>query len=245
MPQAMLQGRVVLVTGVSSGLGAHFCAVLKSQGAVVIGLSRRPPPQSLGIDLSLQADVSHADSVQSALDRVDTFLQGNPLYGLINNAGIAVTAPLHDTAPDDFARVVATNLGGVAHMTRAAVPLLRRAAGSVIVNIASVLGLRPLRDVSVYSATKAGVIQLTRSAAIELARDQIRVNALAPGYVRTDINTEVLDGPAGDALKKKTPLRRFALPNELNAPFLLLLDPGNSYMTGSTLVVDGGMSAGL
>jgi NAD(P)-dependent dehydrogenase (short-subunit alcohol dehydrogenase family) len=130
-------------------------------------------------------------------------------------------------------------------MTRAAVPLLRRAAGSVIVNIASVLGIRPLRDVSVYSATKAGVIQLTRSAAIELARDQIRVNALAPGYVRTDINTEVLDGPAGDALKKKTPLRRFAVPDELNAPFLLLLDPRNSYMTGSTLVVDGGMSAGL
>jgi NAD(P)-dependent dehydrogenase (short-subunit alcohol dehydrogenase family) len=245
MPQGMLQGRVVLVTGVSSGLGAHFCAVLKSHGAVVVGLSRRPSPERLDIDLHLQADVSNPASVQSALDAVDAFLKGAPLYGLINNAGIAVTAPLHETTPDDFGRVVDTNLGGVVHMTRAAVPLLRRAAGSVIVNIASVLGIRPLRDVSVYSATKAGVIQLTRSAAIELARDQIRVNALAPGYVRTDINTEVLDGPAGDALKKKTPLRRFAVPDELNAPFLLLLDPRNSYMTGSTLVVDGGMSAGL
>lgn len=245
MMKGVLQGRVILVTGISSGLGAHFCSVLRSEGAVVIGLARRPPPEGLDIDLALQADVSDAGSVKAAFDRVEAFLQERPLYGLINNAGIAVTAPLQQTRPEDFSRVLATNLGGVAHMTQAAAPFLQKAAGGVIVNIASVLGLRPLRDVSVYSATKAGVIQLTRSAAIELARDQIRVNALAPGYVRTDINAEVLDGPAGEALKKKTPLRRFAALHELNAPLLLLLDPRNSYMTGATLVVDGGMSAGL
>lgn len=268
MNTSTLSGKTILVTGASSGLGAHFCAYLKSQGARVIGLARRDLSGDPNIDLALQADVTNPQEVQRVIDAAF----GAPgsrevLYGLVNNAGIAVTAALHETAFEDEARVIATNLVGTTNMIRSLVPHLRAtalagipaadgkggavasgasaASGAVIVNIASVLGERPLKNVATYAATKAAVIQMTRSSALELARDQIRVNALAPGYVKTDINADVLSGPAGDALMKKTPLRRFAELAELDAPLHLLLDPTNSYMTGAVLLIDGGMSAGL
>ena len=117
--------------------------------------------------------------------------------------------------------------------------------GGVIVNIASVLGHRPLPHTGIYAASKAAIMQMTRSAAIELARDQIRVNALAPGYVMTDLNRDFLTSDAGIKLQKRTALHRFASPAELMPALLFLLDPANSYMTGETLTIDGGMSASL
>jgi len=240
-----LAGKTILVTGASSGLGEHFCSMLKSQGARVIGLARRPLPAS-SVDVAVQADITDSKSVHQALDQV----LGKPgsketIYGLVNNAGIAITAPLHETSPEEEQRVLLTNISGITTMTREIVPHLKAAGGGVIVNIASVLGIRPLKRAAIYSASKAAVIQMTRSSAIELVKDKIRVNALAPGYVRTALNADVMDGPAGEALLRKIPLGRSADLSELNAPLLCLLDPSNTYMTGAVLLVDGGMSAGL
>jgi NAD(P)-dependent dehydrogenase (short-subunit alcohol dehydrogenase family) len=243
---ALLVGKRIIVTGASSGLGAYFCSMLKAHGATVIGLARRDLSGHAAIDIAITADITDPNAVHAAVSRaLGPPGSGEPVYGLINNAGIAVTAALHETSPEDEQQVLLTNLSGITSMTRAVVPHLKAAGGGVIVNIASVLGIRPLKKVAIYSASKAAVIQMTYSGAIELAADNIRVNALAPGYVRTSMNAELLDGPAGAALRKKIPLGRFCQLQELDTPLLCLLDPANSYMTGSVLLVDGGMSAGL
>jgi NAD(P)-dependent dehydrogenase (short-subunit alcohol dehydrogenase family) len=163
----------------------------------------------------------------------------------VNNAGIAMTAAIHSSDEDEVRQLIDTNFLGSLWTIQAAVPALKAAGDGVIVNVASVLGHRPLPHTGIYAASKAAVMQITKAAAIELAREGIRVNALAPGYVITDLNREFLESEAGVKLQKRTALHRFATPEELMPALLFLLDPANSYMTGETLTIDGGMSSGL
>ena len=240
-----LHGKTIVVTGAARGLGALFCHAIADAGGTIIALGRDEAAlaamiaglSGTGHDLIL-ADVAKADAVSGGL-------ASRQFDGLVNNAGIAVTAALHSSAEGDVRRVIDTNFLGSLWTLQAAVTVLKAAGGGVIVNIASVLGHRPLPHTGIYAASKAAIMQMTRSAAIELARDHIRVNALAPGYVMTDLNRDFLTSDAGIKLQKRTALHRFASPAELMPALLFLLDPANSYMTGETLTIDGGMSASL
>ena len=240
-----LEGQTILVTGAGRGLGASFCRIVAEAGAQVLALGRQEAALSNTI-ASLPGsghDIVIADVADPAA--VNAGLTGKAYNAVINNAGIATTAALHNSAVDDAKHVINTNLLGNLWVLQASVPALAAAGGGVIVNIASVLGHRPLPQTGIYAASKAAVIQMTRSAALELARDNIRVNALAPGYIMTDLNRTFLQSEDGARLAKKVPMRRFAAAEELSAALIFLLDPQNSYMTGETLTIDGGMGAGL
>ena len=240
-----LEGQTILVTGAGRGLGASFCQIVAEAGAQVLAFGRQEAALRNTI-ASLPGsghDIVIADVTDPAA--VTAGLTGKAYNVVINNAGIATTAALHNSAVDDAKHVINTNLLGNLWVLQASVPALVAAGGGVIVNIASVLGRRPLPQTGIYAASKAAVIQMTRSAALELARDNIRVNALAPGYIMTDLNRTFLQSEDGARLAKKVPMRRFAAAEELSAALIFLLDPQNSYMTGETLTIDGGMGAGL
>ena len=240
-----LEGQTILVTGAGRGLGASFCQIVAEAGSQVLALGRQEAALRNTI-ASLPGsghDIVIADVTDPAA--VIAGLTGKAYNAVINNAGIATTAALHNSAVDDAKHLIDTNLLGNLWVLQASVPALVAAGGGVIVNIASVLGHRPLPQTGIYAASKAAVIQMTRSAALELARDNIRVNALAPGYIMTDLNRAFLQSEDGARLAKKVPMRRFAVAEELSAALIFLLDPQNSYMTGETLTIDGGMGAGL
>ena len=241
----LLDGKSFLVTGAARGLGALFCQEIARAGGSVLALGRKKEALTAMLaDLpgnnhdAIIADVRDSQALKDQLN-------GRQFNALVNNAGVAMTAAIHSSNEDEVRRLIDTNFLGSLWTIQAAVPALKAAGDGVIVNVASVLGHRPLPHTGIYAASKAAVMQITKAAAIELAREGIRVNALAPGYVITDLNREFLASEAGVKLQKRTALRRFATPEELMPALLFLLDPANSYMTGETLTIDGGMSSGL
>lgn len=239
-----LEGRRAMVTGASSGLGAHFATVLASAGAEVILAARNTEKlerlaASIGPGASVAAlDVRDPASVAAAFD------QAGPIDVLVNNAGVTSTAPVLDQSEADWTSIIGTNLEGGYRVAIAAARSMRAAGrGGSIVNIASILGLRQGGQVTPYAISKAGVIQMTKQLALELARFDIRVNAIAPGYIETDLNRDFFASPAGAALVKRIPQRRLGQPGDLDAPLLLLASPVSGFMTGSVIVVDGGHTA--
>jgi len=184
-------------------------------------------------------DVAEAASVAAAFSRADAAF--GPVSVLVNNAGIAVSASSLDLEEEDWDRVIDTNLKG-AWLTSRCFARNARAAGTegAIINIASILGFRVAGHVSAYAVSKAGLVQLTRAMALELARFRIRVNALAPGYIATDLNRDFFDSEAGRTMISRIPQRRLGALEDLDGPLLLLASPASRYMTGSTITVDGG-----
>ena len=243
-----LCGRVALVTGASSGLGRHFARTLAEAGATVVLAARRADKladavaeiQALGCDARPQAmDVTDAASVQAAFDALAA--QGLVADIVVNNAGVAVSRPLLEQTEADWDGVVDTNLKGAWLVAQEAARRLVAAGlpGSII-NIASITGERVAGGVAPYCASKAGLIQLTRAMALELARSRIRVNALAPGYVVTELNQDFLASSAGERLRSRIPQQRFGQVQDLDGPLLLLASEAGSFITGSVLAVDGG-----
>lgn len=243
-----LTGRAALVTGASSGLGRHFAGVLARAGAKVALAARRV--ESLervcedivrdgGEAVAVPMDVTDAASVRAAVADAADGLGGLDI--LVNNAGTTLTKSVLDIEEDEWDRVMDTNLKGCFLVAKEAARTMREhGRGGSIVNIASILGVRVAGHVAPYVASKAGLIQLTKAMALELARHRIRVNALCPGYIETDLNRDFFAGDAGQALIKRVPQRRLGQPEELDGPLLLLCSDASSFMTGSVIAVDGG-----
>lgn len=239
-----LSGRTALITGASSGLGRHFAGVLSRAGAAVVLAARRVEAleeaaseirAAGGTAAVVPLDVVDAASVEAAV------AAAGPLDVLVNNAGIAAPASFLSLSEADFDRVLDVNLKGAFLVAQAFARRAREAGRpGVVVNIASVLGLRVAGHVSAYAASKAGLIQLTRAMALELARDRIRVNAIAPGYFATEINDGFLASDAGRAMLKRIPQRRIGDLSDLDGPLLLLCSDASAYMTGAVIPVDGG-----
>lgn len=240
-----LDGRVVLVTGASSGLGTHFAQLLASVGARVAVAARRADKLQSVVDSitaqggqarALSLDVANAQSVRACFDALSNW--GAPDV-VINNAGVTVTRPLLEQTEQDYDQVLDTNLKGCWLVaTEAARRMVAAGQGGSIVNVASILGERVTGGVAPYAISKAGVVQATKAMALELARHRIRVNALLPGYVVTDLNRDFLTSEAGDKLRSRIPSRRFGELEDLDGPLLLLASDAGAAMSGATVAVD-------
>lgn len=246
-----LSDRTALVTGAFGGLGLHFATVLARHGARVAMVGRRigqgqPLAEEIGRavgrpqDVRAYAmDVTDPASIRTAMTQAGTDLGVARI--VVNNAGIVARAPSLEVSEDDWRSVVDVNLSGVFRVAQASArAMVDAGVGGSIVNIASILGLRVRTQVASYAATKAAVVQLTQALALEWAPHGIRVNALAPGYIETDINRELLRSEVGRAIIGRVPQQRPGVPAELDGPLLLLASDASSYMTGATLPVDGG-----
>lgn len=241
-----LDGRLALVTGASSGLGTHFARLLAQAGARVAVAARRADKLQSVVDAiaqaggqarSLSLDVTDAASVRACFDALSDW--GAPDI-VVNNAGVTVTRPLLDQTEEDFDHVLDTNLKGCWLVaTEAARRMVAAGQGGSIVNVASILGERVAGGVAPYAISKAGVVQATKAMALELARHRIRVNALLPGYVVTDLNRDFLTSEAGDKLRSRIPSRRFGEVTDLDGPLLLLASDAGAAMSGATVAVDG------
>lgn len=243
-----LAGQHALVTGASSGLGRHFAAVLADAGAQVTVAARREAPLAQTVEAiaasggqahAARLDVTDAASVAQAFADAET--RFGPVGVLVNNAGITVTRSALDMTEPDWTSVIDTNLKGAWMVAQhAARRMIHHGMRGSIVNIASILGLRVAGGVATYAVSKAGVVQMTKALALEWARHGIRVNALAPGYVQTELNEAFFSSDAGMALIRRIPQRRLGELRELDGPLLLLASEAGSYMTGSVVAVDGG-----
>ncbi|MGJ4892881.1 SDR family NAD(P)-dependent oxidoreductase [Bradyrhizobium sp. HKCCYLRH3099] len=239
---------VILITGASQGLGRQFARVLSAHGAAV-ALAARQTGKLKALEEEIKAkggraaavemDVTSNASIAKALDAAEAGL--GPVTVLINNAGIAAEKLAVEQSEADWDAVIGANLKGAYFAaTEVARRMIARKAPGNIINIASVLGFSVVKFVSPYAISKAGVVQATKALALELAANNIRVNALAPGYIDTDINRAVWETPAGEKLIKRIPQRRIGHESDLDGAIMLLASNASRYMTGSVVTVDGG-----
>jgi NAD(P)-dependent dehydrogenase (short-subunit alcohol dehydrogenase family) len=248
-----LHGQVALVTGASSGLGARFAEVLAENGAAVVLVARRADRLEAvkarietagGRAIAVEADVRDRAAMAAAFDA------GEASFGtvtiLVNNAGVANSDRAIDLAEAEWRRVLSTNLDAVFTCAQeAARRMLAATATGAIVNIASVLGFGVDKGSVAYATAKAGVIQLTKALALEWAFKGIRVNAIAPGWIVTDLNRDYLQGERAVKLKREIPIGRFGEERDLDGPLLLLVSDAGRFVTGATIVADGGQMVAL
>jgi len=242
-----LDGQVVIVTGASGNLGNHFAQVLADAGAAVALTARRITQMEKAVAditraggkaIAVELDVTDSGSVDAAFNDIEKSL--GPVSLVINNAGIAVTKSILDYAESDWDRVMDTNLKGAWLVAQHAARRMSVIGDGNIINISSILGLRSIKGLPAYSVSKAGLNHLTKVMALELAPRGIRVNALAPGYIETDLNRDLFASDTGRALIKRIPQGRLGQFEDLDGALLLLASQASRYMTGTVITVDGG-----
>lgn len=246
----LLLGKTALITGASSGLGRHFAMLLARHGArVAVGARRMADLERVVSEIETAGGHAHAvvldvrepESIEAAMRQLQRTM--GTIDVLVNNAGVAITKPALLTTEDEWQRVLDTNLSGAFRMSRVVASALNEnKLGGVIINVASILGERVAKQLPAYIASKAALLKLTEALALEFAPLSIRVNAIAPGYIETELNREFLHSDGGQALGRRVPMRRFGQPADLDGALLLLASELGRYMTGATITVDGGHS---
>lgn len=249
-----LDDRAVLVTGASRGLGRRFATALAGAGAKV-ALCARDEGQLQDVAASIKnnggealpivMDVTDQASVKAGITAAEDAL--GPLRAVVNNSGIATTKRLLDVdQAKDWDPVIAVNLTGAWLVAQAAAnAMAAHGQGGSIINISSILGQRTNPGVIAYNAAKAGLDMVTREMAAELAKLGVRVNALAPGYIETDMNRAYWSTPPGKALMSRVPMKRLGQEEDLDGPIIFLASDASSYVTGQVLGLDGGHSVGF
>lgn len=242
-----LKGRHILVTGGGSGIGLETVARFREEGAAVALLDRPKVIAGLGGAAGplVAADITRLDEVEAAVEKAVTDLGG--LDGVVNCAGIDLEKPFTGMSDAEWNHVLAVNLTGPMNVCRLAIPHMVRSAPGTIVNIASAAGLVPLAHRAAYCASKAGLLMLGKSLAMELARSGIRVNSVCPGAVDTPLFRTSYEGfpdqaARYEAIEKRYALKRVAEPREIADAILYLTGNESSFVTGATLAVDGGRS---
>lgn len=244
-----LANRTALVTGASSGLGRHFAGVLSDAGATVVLAARRMGRLEEvareiidrgGQALPVEMDVTSDASVSGAFREIREAL-GRPCDVVVNNSGMSREGWFREMSEDDWNAVIDTNLTGVWRVAKhGANAMVEGGVKGAIINIASITAHRTQMMTTAYCVSKAGVDHMTRHMALEMARYGVRVNAISPGYFKTEINDEYLDSEEGQKMIRRIAMRRLGDISELAGPLLLLASDAGSFMTGSTIVVDGG-----
>ncbi|MEO8599274.1 MAG: SDR family oxidoreductase [bacterium] len=251
------EGKIALVTGASSGLGARFAKILAKAGAQVVLASRRTDRlKELRAEIEAEGGAAHVvsldvtdyASIKSAIAHAET--EAGPIDILVNNSGVSTTQNLLDVTPEDYAYVMDTNQRGAFFVAQeTAKRMIARVKGDPtkqhrIINIASVAGLRVLPKIGIYCMSKAALIHMTKSMAVEWGRYGINVNAICPGYIATEINAEYFDSEEGRKLINILPRKRVGSPEDLDGLLLLLAGDESRFINGTIITADDGMSAG-
>jgi NAD(P)-dependent dehydrogenase (short-subunit alcohol dehydrogenase family) len=249
------EGKIALITGASSGLGARFAKVLAQAGAQVVLASRRVERlKELRAEIEagggaahvVALDVTDYGSIKSAIAHAET--EAGPIDILVNNSGVSTTQRLVDVTPEDYAFVMDTNQRGAFFVAQeAAKRMIARVKGDPkkqhrIINIASVAGLRVLPQIGIYCMSKAAVVHMTKSMAVEWGRYGINVNAICPGYISTEINEAHFETEQGRTLINMLPRKRLGQPEDLDGLLLLLASEESRFINGAIITADDGMS---
>lgn len=245
-----LSNKVALISGGSSGIGLHLARVLAEAGCAVALAARRKDKMEAAVDklitnghraCAVQMDVTDSSTIAPAFDAVEKAL-GAPVDVLLNNAGVIYLGKFTDQPEEQVARIFDTNLKGAFLVAQEGARRMAKAGRGAIINVASVAGLRAAGFLSSYAASKAALLRLTEIMALELASKGVRVNAICPGNIETDMHQAFVEKGVDEGVLKRLPMRRFGKPEDLDGAVLLLASDAGRYITGASITVDGGQA---